>query len=399
MARRAPWKPVLQQIQSTGTAILGIAYLGVFVLAPTDLARYTSVAARWWAWSAAAVVAVSAAAMVWAGVARRIESLSVVASVCALGYLAVVAAWWLAWDGTRPADPGPPLDLWVVYLPQVGSCVLVMNGSLRGGLANVAVAGGASLAISATLSGTSDWDDLATGVWLLALLTVYQVIAWAVTVGARRFDEDRDLAMRQAVARLPSRFRTAERRRLDAIVHDRLIALLLALRPGPLSEGMAAAIGQVRAELAELPTAALRGPERIGVEDLVERLRLAVDDSGRTVPIETVIRADPGTDFPAAATDALIDALAEAVRNVHRHAGAGAGAGAVCTIDADAITVTVVDDGVGFDPAAVPANRIGVALGIVERMRQLDGGSGRVLSAPGGGTRVDLSWSAQRGVR
>jgi signal transduction histidine kinase len=49
----------------------------------------------------------------------------------------------------------------------------------------------------------------------------------------------------------------------------------------------------------------------------------------------------------------------------------------------------VEDDGVGFDPATVPAGRFGL-VGMSERARLL-GGALTVESTPGGGTAIDVT--------
>ena len=63
----------------------------------------------------------------------------------------------------------------------------------------------------------------------------------------------------------------------------------------------------------------------------------------------------------------------------------GVGAGG-CVID-------VVDNGSGFDPTAVPLSRLGLRVSIEERMANA-GGTARIDSAPGRGTRVTLAWPA-----
>lgn len=60
---------------------------------------------------------------------------------------------------------------------------------------------------------------------------LYQVIAWAVVASAQRFDDEHTAAELHAQARRLRGARDAEQRRVDGMVHDRLIALSLALRP------------------------------------------------------------------------------------------------------------------------------------------------------------------------
>jgi signal transduction histidine kinase len=57
--------------------------------------------------------------------------------------------------------------------------------------------------------------------------------------------------------------------------------------------------------------------------------------------------------------------------------------------DGDQVAVFVRDRGIGFDRAAVPADRRGVAESIEGRMRRA-GGTAAVISSPGSGTEVEL---------
>ena len=62
---------------------------------------------------------------------------------------------------------------------------------------------------------------------------------------------------------------------------------------------------------------------------------------------------------------------------------------------ADQVEVFVRDRGRGFDPDAVPEDRLGVRRSIVDRM-QRHGGAAQVRSAPGEGTEVRLSMPLPR---
>ena len=81
----------------------------------------------------------------------------------------------------------------------------------------------------------------------------------------------------------------------------------------------------------------------------------------------------------------------EALQNAAKHAGAGARATVRLSRDDRHVRFTVEDDGIGFEPAAVPrgagldnmADRIGAA-----------GGSLRVDSAAGHGTRITGTFPA-----
>ncbi|WP_026316307.1 sensor histidine kinase [Actinokineospora enzanensis] len=87
---------------------------------------------------------------------------------------------------------------------------------------------------------------------------------------------------------------------------------------------------------------------------------------------------------------ALCWAMREALANVARHARVDVAEVAARETEA-AVVVTVVDRGVGFDLATVPADRHGLTRSIRERMRRV-GGAARIESGPGAGTTVQLTW-------
>ncbi|MCH6162136.1 PspC domain-containing protein [Streptomyces sp. M600PL45_2] len=118
------------------------------------------------------------------------------------------------------------------------------------------------------------------------------------------------------------------------------------------------------------------------------------DDHG--VPIEVVCVGDCPLDE---GLDAQIQAAREAMVNAAKYGGDGAaahagapGGGAVqvfAEVEGRTVFVSVRDRGPGFDPDAVPEDRMGVRESIVGRMRR-HGGTARLRSAPGEGTEVEL---------
>jgi signal transduction histidine kinase len=90
--------------------------------------------------------------------------------------------------------------------------------------------------------------------------------------------------------------------------------------------------------------------------------------------------------------EALEAAVAQCLVNVVRHAGVDEAEIAVGPggPDDDEVTVAVIDGGAGFDPAAVPADRIGVRTSIRGRIEQ-EGGAVQIWSRRGVGTTVLLT--------
>ncbi|WP_284255755.1 ATP-binding protein [Pseudolysinimonas kribbensis] len=85
--------------------------------------------------------------------------------------------------------------------------------------------------------------------------------------------------------------------------------------------------------------------------------------------------------------------MSEAVRNSLRHGGERGRVLRQVTADVSdrRVRVVVLDDGVGFDAAAVDPTRLGIREGMIRRMA-LAGGRAEVVSRPGRGTTVVLEW-------
>jgi signal transduction histidine kinase/phage shock protein PspC (stress-responsive transcriptional regulator) len=86
---------------------------------------------------------------------------------------------------------------------------------------------------------------------------------------------------------------------------------------------------------------------------------------------------------------ALVAAGREAALNAARHAGVDT-VDVYLEVEPDRVSMFVRDRGRGFDPAAVPADRRGVADSISARVRR-HGGTAEVRSTPGEGAEVELS--------
>jgi signal transduction histidine kinase len=86
---------------------------------------------------------------------------------------------------------------------------------------------------------------------------------------------------------------------------------------------------------------------------------------------------------------ALIDALGAALENVARHSGATV-AEVELVYAPESITVMVTDEGVGFDPGKVAADRLGIRASIEARIAAV-GGDVQVWSSPGAGASIIMT--------
>jgi len=199
-----------------------------------------------------------------------------------------------------------------------------------------------------------------------------------------------------------------ERRRISRELHDdtaqRLAALLVHLRLVGLEEA-----GERRTTLMEELREGLQEAAE-GVRRIARGLRPpALEDVGVVAALQAHIRnlfesQTIETSFDAGAVDQLLSedgklvlyrVVQEALSNVVRHSGAATVNIAVHAEGSEVVAV-VEDDGEGFDERRVGEGAGLGLLGMKERAVSV-GGSVRVESTPGGGTRVRLSIPQQLG--
>ena len=111
----------------------------------------------------------------------------------------------------------------------------------------------------------------------------------------------------------------------------------------------------------------------------------------RDAGIAVHVAGSPGAleTLAPARRDALESAVAQCLINVVRHAGVAEAEVAVDPGEGE-VTVIVIDGGAGFDPDAVPDDRIGLRTSIRGRIEQ-EGGTALIWSRPGVGTTVVLT--------
>lgn len=207
-----------------------------------------------------------------------------------------------------------------------------------------------------------------------------------------------DRAQVAALARYTNAVRAhateAERVRVDAIVHDSVLTTLLSAARAETPEAMSLAATMAGNAIGHLRDAALVSPQQSGavpLRVLAERMREAVGQL--PVAFDVVDDGAAVGEIPAEAAEAVLAAVVQAAVNSVNHAGPAAHRRIALTGGPGRIEVEIVDDGVGFAPAAVPRERLGVRVSILERTASA-GGRARVESAPGRGTTVTLHWPA-----
>lgn len=200
---------------------------------------------------------------------------------------------------------------------------------------------------------------------------------------------------------------SAEATRFNALLHDQVLAVLKAVKAGAPPD-MVIRAAKVALKLTEptsvnsrsswkhgerAPFAGVRGDARTG----------DVTGSALAASLHSVVRAETpdcaihisvaDLAIPAEVASAMVAALRQVARNSDRHAGPSVKRSCEINIAEEGVDVRFTDDGCGFEPAAVPEDRMGLRTSILDRLHSLEGASARVVSASGQGTTIELEWT------
>ncbi|HEY8295689.1 MAG TPA: PspC domain-containing protein, partial [Micrococcaceae bacterium] len=267
-----------------------------------------------------------------------------------------------------------------------------LDETRRAGLMNVARAdkpfgvlrlvAGLVLVVAGVLivvAGGGSWDL----VWpsILASLAVLAGVALVLAPWGLKFW--RDLQAERA-----GRIRETERAEIAAHLHDSVLQTLALIqkRAGSQSDVLRLARAQER-ELREwIYQDATRNPDNLVAT--IKGIAAELEDT-YGLPVDVVAVGDA---LMTERVQALVQASKEAMLNAVRHAGTAVSVYLEAT--ADKADIFIKDRGPGFDPAVIPADRLGVRASVIGRM-QRHGGTAVILS-DADGTEVRLSLPGER---
>jgi signal transduction histidine kinase/phage shock protein PspC (stress-responsive transcriptional regulator) len=189
------------------------------------------------------------------------------------------------------------------------------------------------------------------------------------------------------------RIRSQERADVAAHLHDSVLQTLALIQRQ--SSDPQAVARLARTQERELRRWLFESDDRAALQ-LSTALRDAaaeVEDA-YAVPVEVVVVGDApvGDEYAP-----LVAAAREALQNAAKHSGAHQ-VDVYVEVGGTGVEIFVRDRGVGFDPSAVPADRLGLRGSIVDRMVR-HGGSADVRSQPGDGAEVRLWMPAGSSMR
>lgn len=384
----------LDRIRRMFALFAAVGYVGYLILLLPAILQLAPLMSSWWTPAMCAIVFVPGLTLgvtALIGVPRWTRA---TAAVAALSFFVAVLTWPIAWDGTTvPAGDG----VWLAAFPGLASIAAVLAWPAWAAFAHMVFGCVCVQLINFVIRGEVDPGQLAPEIaFAIMFCSLFVGAAVMALRTGRILDETTDRAHAAAATAAAERARDTERERFDALIHDSVMSTLLTASRGGAQEHVPRLAAATLAELDEIRSG-LPTDRPFGLEAAVVHLRATTTEADP--------RAEFAVDAPAADSDAaqaelpseavraVSAALAEALRNSRRHAGADARCTVRGRVDADSIRIEATDDGVGFDPDAVSAHRLGIAVSIRARMDRVPGGSTAIESSPGAGTTVRLGWT------
>ena len=179
------------------------------------------------------------------------------------------------------------------------------------------------------------------------------------------------------------RIRSEERAEVAAHLHDSVLQTLALIQRSETSREMATLARVQERELRSWLYGKGAGSDG-GLSAAIDQLAGRVEELQQVI-VEAIVVGDARLDDHLRA---LVHACSEATMNAASHSGAKS-ISVYVEVEEDAVTAFVRDQGKGFDPETIPADRRGIRESIHARMER-HGGWAEIFSAPGDGTEVQL---------
>jgi signal transduction histidine kinase len=255
---------------------------------------------------------------------------------------------------------------------------------LRVIVAGVLLISGAVILVSERITRMVLWP--LTGVAVLFIAVVLLLGPWWMRI------------LRDLLAERQARIRAEERAEMASRVHDSVLQTLALIQRR--ADDPQQVVSLARAQERELRSWLFDGKapgtldgRAITVTDGIRVIQQEVE-AQHGIVVEAISVGDCELDDDLGA---LLAAAREATVNAAKWSGAGT-VSLFAEVEPSAVSVFVRDRGRGFDPAAVPADRKGLAESVLARMERR-GGSAMVRSTPGEGTEVVLTMPRTAGQR
>jgi signal transduction histidine kinase len=346
----------------------------------------------WPAWWTVTMFALGIVPSIALGAGAFVLPLAILRSIARVNVVATLVALASAPFVVVPTH-GLPTPIWLADICGLGLIAAALAVRPWAAVGVAALGGALSFVDRVALEGADGVVVGAqTGLYVVLFTLTFIALGVSSLAAARAADVAETGAEAATAGAAADAARERERARINELVHDRVLATLLtAAREIPGSGGLERRDAH----------RALEGLQALLRDDLAPADLTAEEFLWKVQAIATDLlpealfnyEVSDGEVLPGEVVEALVDAAEEAMRNSLRHAGP-ANRTVHVRIQPGEAGIDVLDDGVGFERAAVPAGRLGLSDSIEGRMRALDGGSAVVVSQPAVGTRVTLYWAA-----
>jgi two-component sensor histidine kinase len=296
--------------------------------------------------------------------------------------------WPVAWLSSEPATSSP----WLWMCLGVAAVCLAVTSGTAWGLGYALAAGLLFAVVRMTPSGQST-TLLGAVQDMIVLVMNSSVVIVALGLVGHAFsslDELEYASRREATAAAIDEALVEERHRLDGIVHDEVMTTLVAAAQNPNDSHIAAQAQRAVDRLAQAET-----PAETRLPVTGEQLAWLVKDVvSALVPQARLVSELDELAVPQHVASTLGMVVREVALNVAKHSKADHVEVRLTSPSPGDVLVSITDDGVGFDPEQVPKRRLGLQVSVVYRMWAI-GGHAEILSRPGDGTTVNLSWGSR----
>jgi signal transduction histidine kinase len=373
-------------------AVIGVAFFAQSI--PLQLAQLPRMAQAW----NIAILAVLIASLLICAVASALKrGVRVTYAAFAIVYLVALVSWPFA-VVDLPGATADSSSYWLYFLLTIATTmasvslelpiatVYTIGAPVLYGIIRVTPPGGG---VDPVLAALDSVYSILLGGGILILVGVLRYAATGVDVAQQNALERYSHAVRQHATE-------AERVQVDSIVHDSVLTTLLSAARAfsPEAKVLAAtmagnAIGHLREAVAVAPDA----EATISGEIVAQRIVSAADSMSQPFTVSTQV--DEWCQIPIHVAEAAYSATVQAMVNSLQHAGTGVERWiAIRSHGHGAFEIEIGDKGAGFDRDAVPTERLGVRVSIVERVASA-GGLATIETAPGEGTVLTLAWDGE----
>ncbi|MGZ0711451.1 sensor histidine kinase (plasmid) [Coraliomargarita sp. W4R53] len=320
------------------------------------------------------------------------RSARILAGVFALAYVLLLLVWPIATNGIVPdpthqpwiwylvniatlaavlAFPLPVQVVWAVFVPLLFGLVRSIEGQF---VQETLIAVGLDVSFALILGG------------------VILTLGWLFRSVAANVDQTRARAVSSYAEAAATEAVEQERAELAALMHDSVLAALIAAERATTPRERTLAAGMARDALTRLANTEQdprEGSDAPGdAATIAHDLEAAATELGATVPVK-LIAAPRARPVPGRVCRALTLAATQAIANALQHAG-GEGLDVTVSEEADQIEILVRDGGKGFDLSGVADDRLGIKASILARVAAV-GGLAQITSS-GEGTLARITW-------